>query len=192
MTTRNIIVIGASLGGLEALCKLTGSFPPAFPAAVMIVLHTGSHSPRLLAEIIGKYASIPVSYGTQHEEVLPGHVYIAPPDRHLIVTKLGWLTLDAGAKVRHSRPAVDRLFQSAAEVYSSRVIGVVLTGGDGDGTDGLRAIKKAGGIAIVQDPADATAPSMPMSALKGDHPDYCLPLDEIGPMLVKLAKSRPL
>ena len=155
----------------------------------MIVLHTGSHSPRLLAEIIGKYAPIPVSYGIQYEEVLPGHVYVAPPDRHLIVTRPGWLGLDAGAKVRHSRPAADRLFQSAAQFYGCRVVGVVLTGGDGDGTDGLRAIKAAGGLGIVQDPADATAPDMPMNALKGDHPDYCLLLDEIGPMLVKLAGS---
>ena len=114
-----------------------------------------------------------VSYGIQYEEALPGHVYVAPPDRHLIVTRSGWLGLDAGAKVRHSRPAADRLFQSAAEFYGSRVVGVVLTGGDGDGTDGLRAIKAAGGLAIVQDPADATAPDMPMNALKGDHPDYC-------------------
>jgi chemotaxis response regulator CheB len=127
-----------------------------------------------------------VSYGTQHEEVLPGHVYVAPPDRHLIVSRSGWLGLDAGAKVRHSRPAADRLFKSAAEFYCSRVVGVVLTGGDGDGTDGLRAITEAGGLAIVQDPADAAAPEMPMNALKGSHPDYCLTLNEIGPMLVKL------
>jgi two-component system, chemotaxis family, protein-glutamate methylesterase/glutaminase len=116
-------------------------------------------------------------------------MYVAPPDRHLIVTRPGWLGLDAGAKVRHSRPAADRLFQSAAEFYGSRVVGVVLTGGDGDGTDGLRAIKREGGLAIVQDPADATAPDMPMNALKGDHPDYCLTLNKIGPMLVELAGS---
>jgi two-component system, chemotaxis family, protein-glutamate methylesterase/glutaminase len=186
MITRNVIVIGASAGGLEALCSLTGSLPAAFPAAVMIVLHTSPQSPRLLAEIIGSHASIAVSYGGDHEAILSGHIYVAPPDRHLIVSRLGWLSLDAGPKVRHSRPAADRLFQSAAEIYGSSVVGVVLTGGDGDGTDGLRVIKAAGGLAIVQDPADAVAPSMPRSALAGDHPDYCLTLKEIGPMLVKL------
>jgi len=155
IVTRNIIVVGASAGGLEALRRVIGAFPPAFPASVMVVLHTARHSPKLLAEIIGEYASIPVAYGTQNEEVLSGHVYLAPPDHHLIVTQCGWLGLDAGAKVRHSRPAADRLFISAAEFYGPRVIGVVLTGGDGDGTDGLRAIKKAGGLAIVQDPAEA-------------------------------------
>jgi two-component system, chemotaxis family, protein-glutamate methylesterase/glutaminase len=187
MVTRNIIVIGASAGGLDALRALVGSLPPEFPATVMIVLHTAPNSPMLLAEIMGQYASIPVSYGAQDEEVLEAHVYVAPPDRHLIVTRAGRLGLDAGVKVRHSRPAADRLFTSAAKFYGSRVIGVVLTGGDGDGTDGLRAINKAGGLAIVQDPADAAAPDMPMHALKGDHTDYCLTLDEIGPMLIKLA-----
>ena len=187
MVTRSIIVIGASAGGVDALGRLVSFFPPAFPAAVMIVLHTAPHSPRVLAEIIGQYASIPVSYATQGEEVLLSHAYVAPPDRHLIVTGAGRLGLDAGVKVRHSRPAVDRLFTSAAEFYGSRVVGVVLTGGDGDGTNGLRAIKKAGGLAIVQDPADAVAPGMPMSALERGHPDYCLTLNEIGPMLIRLA-----
>jgi two-component system, chemotaxis family, protein-glutamate methylesterase/glutaminase len=185
MVTRNIIVVGASAGGLEALRRVIGAFPPAFPASVMVVLHTAPQSPRLLAEIIGEYASIPVAYGTLNEEVFPGHLYLAPPDHHLIVTRSGRLSLDAGAKVRHSRPAADRLFISAAEFYGPRVIGVVLTGGDGDGTDGLRAIKKAGGLAIVQDPAEAAAPDMPMNALKQSQPDYCLALDEIGPKLIE-------
>jgi two-component system, chemotaxis family, protein-glutamate methylesterase/glutaminase len=185
-TARDIIVIGASLGGLEALCKLAAYLPAPFPAAVLIVLHTAPQGPRMLAEIVGRFTPLPVSYGRQDEAVRPGHIYFASPDRHLIVTAQGQLVLDAGAKVRHARPAADPLFQSAAAVYGRRVIGVVLTGGDHDGTDGLRAIKAAGGLGIVQRPAEALAASMPRSALLGADPDYCVSLDEMGALLVKL------
>jgi hypothetical protein len=130
--------IGASAGGLEALCKLAGSLPAWFPAAVIIVLHTSLQSPRLFAEIVGRCTSLPVSYGRRGDKVRPGHVYFAPPDYHLIVISPGLLGLDAGPKVWFLRPAADRLFQSAAEVYGPRVIGVILTGANQDRTDGLR------------------------------------------------------
>jgi two-component system, chemotaxis family, protein-glutamate methylesterase/glutaminase len=189
MISRNIIVIGASLGGLEALCKLTGDLPARFPAAVIMVLHTNAQSPGLLAEIIGRYTTLPVSYGCQGDEVQPGHIYIAPPDYHLTVIAPGYLSLDAGPKVRHVRPAADQLFVSAAKVYGPRVIGVVLTGGDSDGTDGMRAIKAAGGIGVVQQPTEAYDSSMPRNALHGGKPDYCLPLSEIGPILANLVMT---
>jgi two-component system, chemotaxis family, protein-glutamate methylesterase/glutaminase len=184
---RDIIVIGASFGGLEASCALLGALPAGFAAAIMIVLHTSPQSPRRLADILGRCTSLPVSYGRHGDQVRRGHVYVAPPDRHLTIPFPGFLSLDRGPKVRHSRPAADRLFQSAAEAYGRRVIGVVLTGGDHDGTDGLKAIKAAGGISVVQQPYEARDPSMPRSALLGDHPDHCAPIGDMGALLVRLA-----
>jgi two-component system chemotaxis response regulator CheB len=186
MAVRDIVVIGASQGGLQALCVLASSLPAQLPASLLIVLHTGPQSPRLLDAIVGRCTPLAVSYGCEGDLIRPGHIYFAPPDRHLIVTSDGHLGLDAGPKVRFSRPAADSLFRSAAEIYGPRVIGVVLTGGDGDGTAGLTAIKAAGGLCVVQSPLEAESPDMPISALTGDHPDHCLPLAQIGPLLVRL------
>ena len=107
----------------------------------------------------------------------------------MVVIDEGFMDLHAGSKVHNLRPAADVLFRSAAEIYGPRVIGVVLTGGDGDGTDGLRAIKAAGGLCVVQEPEDADDPSMPLSALYGDHPDYVVSLDEMAGLLTRLAKG---
>lgn len=183
---RDIVVVGASRGGLEALCTLTRGLPACLPAAVLIVLHTGADSPRLLADILGRCTPLPVSYALAGDDVRPGHIYVAPPGAHLIVVPPGHIALDPGPKVRHSRPAADRLFETAAAVYAGRVIGIVLTGGDGDGTDGLRAIKAAGGVSVVQQPAEAVDPSMPISAIQDDIPDHCLPVGEMGSLLAGL------
>lgn len=183
---RDIIVIGASLGGLEALCRLVRGFSADLPAAVLIVLHTSRQSPRLLANIIGQHTSLSVSYGRQGDTIKPGHAYFAPPDLHLVVVAPGFLMLRAGPKVHFSRPAADVLFQSAAEVYGPRVIGVVLTGGDHDGTEGLRRIKAAGGVSVVQDSSEARDPIMPRSALIGGHPDHQVSLDEMAALLTRL------
>src|SRR5882757_5814084 len=153
MKRRDIIVVGASLGGIQALSKLLGGFSQDLPAAQLVVLHTGARSPRLLDDILGRHSALPVAYGEDGEPVRPGRVYVAQPDRHLIVAPPGVLGLTDGPKVNHVRPAADVLFASAATVYGPRVIGVVLTGGDCDGTAGLRQIKAAGGIGVVQAPA---------------------------------------
>ncbi len=191
-TPRDIIVIGASLGGLEGLCKLTSGLPANLSAALLVVLHTGPSSPRLLAEIVGRFSPLPVSYARQGEAVLPGHVYFAPPDLHLTVVAPGVLVLREGEKVHFCRPAADVLFHSAAFVFGPRVIGVVMTGGDGDGAEGLRMIKAAGGLGVVQHPATATNPEMPSNALLADHPDYVVPLDEMAALLTKLVESDAL
>lgn len=183
---RDIIVVGASRGGLKALCALTQGLPAGLPAAVLIVLHTGADSPRLLADILGRCTPLPVAYAIAGKDIRPGHIYVAPPGAHLIVVPPGHIGLDSGPKVHHSRPAADRLFQTAAAVYAQRVIGVVLTGGDGDGTDGLRAIKTAGGVSIVQQPAEAVDPSMPISAIRDDVPDHCLAVADMGSLLAAL------
>jgi two-component system chemotaxis response regulator CheB len=140
----------------------------------------------LLAEIVGQHTSLSVSYGQQGDTIKLGHVYFAPPDLHLVVVAPGFLMHRAGPKVHFTRPAAAVLFQSAAEVYGPRVIGVVLTGGDYDGTEGLRATKAAAGMSVVQDPNEARDPSMPRSALTGGHPDHQVSLDEMAALLTRL------
>jgi two-component system, chemotaxis family, protein-glutamate methylesterase/glutaminase len=187
---RDVIVIGASLGGVEALCKLARGFPSDLPASVLIMLHTSPKSPRFLAEIVGRYTPLPVSYGQQGEAVERGHVYFAPPDVHLVVTAPGNLILRHGEKVHFARPAADVLFRSAAELYGRRVIGVVLTGGDSDGAAGLRAIRAAGGVAVVQDPDEAPAPGMPLNALINASPDFRVSLDGMASLLIRLVTEQ--
>jgi two-component system, chemotaxis family, protein-glutamate methylesterase/glutaminase len=142
-------------------------------------------SPR--REIIQQHTPLSVSYGRTGEYAKRGHVYLAPPGQHLVVAPLGYLRSDNGAKVNHVRPAADPLFSSAAAYFGQRVAGVVLTGCDGDGTAGLRAVKKAGGLSIVQHPAEAQAPQMPMSALNGDSPDWSVSIGELAKLLKALA-----
>jgi two-component system chemotaxis response regulator CheB len=154
-----------------------------------VVMHTHPTGPGLLAAILDRSSAMPVVNPVQHQRIARGTVYVAPPDRHLLLGS-GYVRLDHGPKENHTRPAADPLFRSAATHYGERVIGVVLTGGDSDGTKGLTAIKRAGGIGIVQEPDEAHNPQMPRSALLHDHPDYRLPLAEIPPLLRDLA-SRP-
>ena len=184
--SRDIIVIGASEGGLDAICSLTSGLPETLQAPVLIVLHTHQDGPGLLANVIGRCTPLPVSYGLQTAKIERGHVYFAPPGHHLTVFPPGYLALDQGPKENVTRPAADPLFRSAAALYGPRVIGVVLTGNGADGTAGLRAIKQAGGLIIVQDPGDAKARGMPYSALTHGRPDYRVPLAEIAPLLVCL------
>jgi two-component system chemotaxis response regulator CheB len=184
---RDIIVIGASRGGIDALKTIASGLPAEFAAALIVVLHISPDSPRLLAAITGGFTPLKAFYAEDGDTVEHGHLYFGPPAHHLISIEPGCLRLDNGPKERFSRPAADPLFRSAAEVFGSRVIGVVLTGGDGDGTAGLEAIKTAGGISIVQPPKTAVDPSMPLSALDNNQPDYCVPLGDIASLLCRLA-----
>lgn len=135
-------------------------------------------------------ALLPISYAAQGSAAELGAILLAPPGSHLTVDASSRVSLDRGPKLmRTGRPAIDLLFQSAAAAFGNRVIGVVLSGAGGDGTDGLRAIKAAGGISVVQSPADASVPEMPSNALLGDDPDYCVLLDQIGPLLASLVNS---
>ncbi len=186
---RDVIVIGASKGGIEAVHSLVRSLPADLEAAVAVVVHTHPTSPRLLADIIGRDAALRTVYGTQGVKLERGHVYIAPPDLHLTVTALETFHLDHGPKLDFHRPAADALFQSAASVFGPRVIGVVLTGGEGDGTEGLKAIHAAGGVGIVQDPREAVAPSMPRHAITGDHPSFVVKLADMAELLVRLVQG---
>ena len=189
MPGHDIIVVGTSSGGVEALQRLIVRLPADLPAAVFIVLHRPTDSPSLLVEILGSISALPVAHAVDGEAIERGRIYIAPPDRHLLLEQER-IRLTRGPKENRFRPAIDPLFRSAAYTYGSRVIGVVLTGNLDDGTAGLWAIKDRGGIAIVQDPDEATFPSMPSSALANVSVDYRLRLDEIAPILA-MASTQP-
>ncbi|MGZ8920160.1 MAG: chemotaxis protein CheB, partial [Limisphaerales bacterium] len=191
MFGRDIIVIGASAGGVDALPRLIASLPVNLPASVFVVLHIPAQGPDLLPKIIRRTASLSVSHGVDGESVRKGRVYVAPPDHHLQIDGTR-VRLSRGPRENFHRPSIDALFRSAAESYGPRVVGVVLTGNLDDGTAGLHAVKSARGIAIVQDPKDALVPAMPQSALRNVKVNHCVPLSEIAPLLVQLATTRDI
>jgi len=187
MATRDTIVIGASAGGVQALITLVAALPSNLPAAVFIVLHIPADSPSLLPDILARESGLPVGHAKNNERITPGRIYVAPPDQHLLIER-NHIRLVHGPKVNFHRPSIDTLFRSAARWAGPRVIGVVLTGARDDGTTGMRAIKQRGGITIVQDPIEATFPSMPTSVMRDITVDYSLPLRAIGPLLDKLSR----
>jgi two-component system chemotaxis response regulator CheB len=182
-----LIVAGASVGGVAALSTLAASLPANFPAPVLMVLHTGSH-PSILPELLAARGALPVSHPADGEAIAGGHIYVAPPDHHMLVEE-GRVRLNRGPKEHHTRPAIDPLFLSAALSHGPAVVGVVLTGRLDDGTAGLQAIKSCGGMAVVQEPSDALEPGMPSSAMKYVEVDHCLPLAQIGGLLSSLASA---
>lgn len=183
MVGRDIIVIGASSGGVEALRVLVGGLPAGFSAAIFIVLHLGPGA-SALPDILSRAGPLPARHPRDGEAVTPGTIMVAPPDLHMMLES-GRVRLVHGPRENRMRPAVDALFRSAAIAYGPRVIGVVLTGWLDDGSAGLLAIKDRGGMAIVQDPAEAVAPSMPAHAAAGVAVDHCCPVAEIAPLLVR-------
>lgn len=188
MPGHDIIVIGASAGGVEALTSLVKRLPEDLPAAVFAVLHISPESPSRLPEILSRAGKLPATQPKHGEEIRPGHIYVAVPDRHLLVHR-GHISVVHGPKENRYRPAIDTLFRSAARSYGPRVVGVVLTGALDDGTAGLITIKDRAGIAVVQDPGEALYPSMPRSAMQYCHVDYVLPLAAIPARLVELANT---
>lgn len=189
MAERNIIVIGCSVGGVEALQRLVGRLPRNLPAAVFVVLHLAPQSTSMLPTILSRAGELPASHPKDGEPIRMGHIYVAPPDNHLLLEN-GKMRVMRGPRENRHRPAVDPLFRSAARWYGPRVIGVVLTGALDDGTAGLSSIKKRGGIAIVQDPADAFCGDMPRSAMKNVEVDYVASIDHIPELLQQLAPTK--
>jgi two-component system, chemotaxis family, protein-glutamate methylesterase/glutaminase len=186
---RDIIVMGASAGGLNAFNRIIKQLPDDLNAAVFIVWHLSPYSTSMLPEILNRAGKLKAKHPTDGESIEMGKVYIAPPDHHLLLES-GRVRLTKGPKENRFRPAVDPLFRSAAYSYGSRVVGVVLSGALDDGTAGLWAIKDRSGIAVVQDPADAEQSSMPASALKNVEVDHCLPVAEIPALLVTLTQEQ--
>lgn len=183
-TTYQAIVIGTSAGGLHALSIILPVFPENYPSVVIIVQHRSKDQRFLLEELLQEKCLMKVKQADEKEKIIPGHVYIAPPDYHLLVESDRTFSLSSDAPVNFSRPSIDVLFESAATVYGSRLIGVLLTGANSDGSNGLETIKKCGGLTIAQLPLDAAFPSMPQSAIDKGAAQLVLPLHEIGQYLL--------
>ena len=188
MPGKDIVVVGASSGGIEALQQIARGLPADFAGSLFVVLHTSPESPGFLPQILEAAGPLPATNAADGERIRPGRIYVAPPDHHLLLEP-GRVRLTKGPKENRFRPAIDPLFRSAAQVYGPRVVGVVLSGNLDDGTAGLWAVKRLGGTAVVQDPEDALFPSMPRSAMRNVEVDYCVPLGGVAPLLVELAAA---
>jgi two-component system chemotaxis response regulator CheB len=181
----DIVVIGCSAGGVEALPQLLSKFPRNTPAAFFVVMHVSAMTESYLPRIIGRHTKMPCAHAMDGDAIETGKIYVAPPDCHLMLQP-DKVVLSHGPKENRHRPAVDPLFRSAAQHFGSRVIGVILTGSLDDGTAGLQAVKRCGGLAVVQHPDEAVAPGMPMNAVQYVSVDHVVPLDKMGALLKKL------
>jgi two-component system chemotaxis response regulator CheB len=180
------VVIGTSAGGVEALMALLPALPTTLRAAVLVVIHLPRERPSLLVDIFAPRCVRPVREAQDKEPVEPGCIYFAPPDYHLLVDRVDegpCLALSADPLVNFSRPSIDVLFESAADAYRARLLGIVLTGGNQDGAAGLAAVARAGGLTAVQRPDTAAVSWMPESALRSVTPDHLLPLDGLAALL---------
>jgi two-component system chemotaxis response regulator CheB len=182
-----LVVIGTSLGGLSALKLLLAGLPADFPAAIAVVQHRHRDSEDMMSSFLRPYIALPIKEVVDKDDLLPGMVYVAPADYHLLV-EAGYLTLSTDEPVSYARPSIDVLFESAADVYGEFVIGVVLTGANQDGAKGLAAIKAQGGSTIVQEPSTAESPTMPAAAIATAVVDWVLPLSEIASHLTNLCQ----
>ena len=190
MSQRDIIVLGASAGGVEALTQIVQHLPADLPASLFVVLHVPPFGSSVLPDILRRKGPLPVCHAADGQAIERGRIYVAPPDRHLIV-KDGVMRVTRGPNENGHRPSIDPLFRSAARSYGPRVIAVVLTGMLDDGTAGLQAVKLRGGTALVQDPKEAMFAGMPRNAVENVAVDWILPLAEIAPALVRLAQEPP-
>jgi two-component system chemotaxis response regulator CheB len=186
--THDIVVIGASSGGVEALLRLVAGLPPDLPAALFIVLHVEPGFASRLPELLTARGPLRAKHALHGEAIVPGRIYIAPPDNHLML-RPGYLHVVRGPKENGHRPAVDALFRTAAMVYGPRVIGVVLTGYLDCGTAGMMSIRSRGGLTVVQDPLDASVPDMPRSVISHVEVDHVTPLDDIPGLLSRLVSE---
>jgi two-component system chemotaxis response regulator CheB len=188
MQTRDIVVIGTSAGGVEALSRLVADLPADFAASVFVVIHLPASERSILPKILSRRGKLPAIHPSDGEEIHPGRIYVGLPDYHLVI-KPGYVHLTQGPKENRHRPAIDPLFRSAAKAYHHRVIAVVLSGMLDDGTAGLLSVKRHGGIAVVQDPDDAMYAGMPRSAIENVEVDHVLPLSQIPALLVRLTNE---
>lgn len=184
----DLIVVGTSLGGLRALETIVEGLPGDFDVPVAIVQHRGTGAGVLLRQILQRRTRLRVVEPDDKDEIQRGRVYLAPPDYHLLVER-GSFSLSTEGRVNHARPSIDVLFETAADAYRRRLIGILLTGANEDGARGAAQIKKHGGLLLVQDPTDAECGVMPASALKLTQPDQVLALTDIAPALVRICSA---
>jgi two-component system, chemotaxis family, protein-glutamate methylesterase/glutaminase len=186
----DVVVVGASTGGIEATKALASGLPANFQAAVFIVVHISPSSPGMLPALLNRAGPLPVASAVQGASFERGNIYVAPPDHHMLIEAPDRIRVSRGPKENGFRPAVDPLFRSAALAFGPRVAGVILSGNLDDGTVGLAAIRRRGGLAIVQDPSEASASSMPLSALREVRVDHCVGVAAMALLLANLAGDR--
>ncbi len=188
---QRVFVIGSSAGGMDALKRLVVQLPADFPAPIFVVNHMAADADSaVLVRAINQHGLLPCSVAVDGEAFSDGRIYLAPADHHLLVVK-GCMRVTKGARENRSRPGIDPLFRSAAVAYRSKVVGVLLTGYLDDGTAGLEAIHRCGGVCVVQDPADAAYPDMPQNALNRVAVDHTVALEEMGALFDQLLLRRP-
>ena len=188
MSGRDVVVIGASAGGVEALRTLIPRLPADLPAAVFVVLHIPPTSPAVLPRLIAKHSAMQVAHATDGERIEHGHVYMAPPDHHLLV-KRRRMALVSGPRENGVRPAIDPLFRSAARAHGARVTAVLLSGTLDDGVAALELVRRHGGIVAVQDPQQALFGQLPRNAIDRGLTDHICPLDELATLIERLARE---
>jgi two-component system, chemotaxis family, protein-glutamate methylesterase/glutaminase len=184
------VVVGASAGGVEALTRLVRNLPAELDAPILVVLHVAPTGTSVLPSILARAGTLPARHAEDGMRLEAGCIYVAPPDRHLLVED-GVSRLDRGPKENGHRPAIDPLFRSAAYQLGSRTVGLILSGVLDDGSAGLRSLRSHCGVAVVQDPDDAFYGGMPQRAIEYAHPDYVLPIDEIAALLPGLVRAEP-
>ena len=186
-----LVILAASAGGIEAIGKILEALPASFPTPIAVLQHRSPNAPSVLEKILGRRCKLRVKNAEPSESFVAGTVYIAPPDSHLIVGTDRCFHLRDGTRVNFLRSAADPLIRSAAHSLNGKVIAVILTGGGRNGTDGVRDVRALGGAVIAQDPLTALHSGMPRAAIATGAVDYVLPLEEIGPMLVRLTSVGP-
>ena len=189
MNNRDIVAIGASAGGITAMQRVLGSLPSDLAASVLLVLHLSEHHPTEIEKVLSKAGQLPASIAVDGQPMLHGHVYIAPPNRHLLISGDS-LRLGVGPRENSFRPSIDALFRSCvAAGMSGRTIAVVLSGFLDDGAAGLQVLQLHGGIAVVQDPKDAEQPDMPLNALRQVAADHVCSAEDMGALIARLASG---
>ncbi len=185
-----IVAMASSAGGITALGRVLGGLPVGFPVPVVVVQHLDPRHQTIIAEVLGRRAKLPVTLAEEGQRAEPGTIYIAPPNRHLLVGADGTLTLSSSELVHFVRPSADLLFESVAGTYGPRAIACVLTGSGSDGAMGVSAVKSRGGTVIVEDPELAEFKGMPEAAVASGAVDFVLPLDEIASVIRGLVEAR--
>ena len=185
MIRPQLVVVGASLGGMRALAVLLGGLPGDFVVPLTIVQHRSADETGALSRFLQECSRLPVSEIEDKQPILPAQIYLAPAGYHVLI-ELGAFALSTEAPILHARPSIDALFESAADAYGAQVIGVILTGASADGAHGLARLKQRGGLALVQSPETAECAIMPAAALAATSVDWVLPLEQIAPQLISL------